>query len=124
MALTPADVALRLNSLPSDQGRALTQLFAELIDDVAAVAEGEGGAITSSQISDASATGKAVLTAASATAARTAIGAAGTSAATTTVAGLVKQAATQANSTAADVAGVVSDFNGLLAKLKAAGLMA
>lgn len=35
-----------------------------------------------------------------------------------------KQAATQADSTAADVAGVVADFNALLAKLKAAELMA
>jgi hypothetical protein len=32
-------------------------------------------------------------------------------------------AATQANSTAADVATLVTDFNALLAKLKAAGLM-
>ena len=32
-------------------------------------------------------------------------------------------AATQADSTAADVATIVADFNGLLAKLKAAGLM-
>ncbi|WP_420959357.1 head fiber protein [Brucella sp. IR073] len=45
-------------------------------------------------------------------------------AATTSAAGIVRQAATQANSTATDVAGLVSDFNGLLAKLKAAGLMA
>ncbi|WP_425312588.1 head fiber protein [Paenibacillus polymyxa] len=34
------------------------------------------------------------------------------------------KAATQANSTATDVAGVVSDLNALLAKLKAAGIMA
>lgn len=33
------------------------------------------------------------------------------------------KAATQANSTATDVAGLVADFNALLAKLKAAGLM-
>lgn len=33
------------------------------------------------------------------------------------------QAENQADSTATDVAGVVSDFNGLLAKLKTAGLM-
>lgn len=33
------------------------------------------------------------------------------------------KAATQANSTATDVAGLVTDFNALLAKLKAAGLM-
>jgi len=36
----------------------------------------------------------------------------------------VTQAATQADSTASDVAGIVADFNALLAKLKAAGLMA
>ncbi|NLS42536.1 hypothetical protein EYH65_20545 [Bacillus subtilis] len=34
------------------------------------------------------------------------------------------KATTQANSTATDVAGLVTDFNALLAKLKAAGLMA
>jgi hypothetical protein len=33
------------------------------------------------------------------------------------------KAATQADSTATDVAGLVTDFNALLAKLKAAGLM-
>ena len=36
----------------------------------------------------------------------------------------VPQAATQADSVAEDVSTLVSDFNGLLAKLKAAGLMA
>lgn len=36
----------------------------------------------------------------------------------------VPQAANQADSVAEDVATLVSDFNGLLAKLKAAGLMA
>lgn len=45
-------------------------------------------------------------------------------AATTTVVGGVKMAADQANSVAADVATVVTDFNALLAKLKAAGIMA
>ncbi len=45
-------------------------------------------------------------------------------AATTSALGFVKMAATQANSTATDVAGVVADFNALLAKIKAAGLMA
>lgn len=45
-------------------------------------------------------------------------------AATASTAGAVKQAATQANSTATDVAGLVTDFNALLAKLKAAGIMA
>lgn len=45
-------------------------------------------------------------------------------AATTTVNGTVKKAATQAASTATDVAGLVADFNALLVKLKAAGIMA
>jgi hypothetical protein len=44
--------------------------------------------------------------------------------ATTTVSGIVKQAANQADSTASDVAGIVADFNSLLAALQAAGLMA
>lgn len=44
--------------------------------------------------------------------------------ATTATAGNVKQAAAQANSTATDVAGVVADFNALLAKLRAAGIIA
>lgn len=44
--------------------------------------------------------------------------------ATPTTAGVVKQCATQTNSTATDVAGLVSDFNALLAKLKTAGIMA
>lgn len=44
--------------------------------------------------------------------------------ATTATYGTVKQAATQANSTAVDVATLVTDFNALLAKLKAAGIMA
>ena len=35
----------------------------------------------------------------------------------------LKPAALQANSTAVDAAGLVTDFNGLLEKLKAAGLM-
>ncbi|NDL67879.1 head fiber protein [Anaerotalea alkaliphila] len=35
----------------------------------------------------------------------------------------LKPAAVQADSTATEVAGLVSDFNALLAKLKAAGLM-
>lgn len=45
-------------------------------------------------------------------------------AATTDAVGGVKQAATQADSTATDVEGLVTDFNDLLAKLKAAGTMA
>lgn len=44
-------------------------------------------------------------------------------AATTSALGGVKKAANQADSVATDVAGVVTDFNALLAKLKAAGMM-
>lgn len=44
--------------------------------------------------------------------------------ATTSAAGVVKQAAAQADSTATDAAGVVTDFNALLAKLRAAGMLA
>lgn len=40
------------------------------------------------------------------------------------VEGAQKQAAAQADSVATDVAGLVTDFNALLAKLRAAGLMA
>ena len=43
--------------------------------------------------------------------------------ATTTVVGGVKQVANQAGSVATDVAGLVADFNALLAKLKTAGIM-
>ncbi|QSX09542.1 Head fiber protein [Alkalibacter rhizosphaerae] len=39
------------------------------------------------------------------------------------VTGLFTPAAFQADSTASDIAGLVSDFNALLAKLQAAGLM-
>lgn len=45
-------------------------------------------------------------------------------AATATVAGGVKMAATQAPSTATEVADLVTNFNELLTKLKAAGIMA
>lgn len=97
-----------------------------------------GGDITSSQITDATTVGKAVLTAADAAAARTAIGAgtsslvigttsttamAGNAAATTSVIGGVKKMAAQADSTATDVAGLVTDFNALLAKARTAGLI-
>jgi len=43
--------------------------------------------------------------------------------ATESVSGLVKIAANQVDSIATDAAGLVTDFNALLAKLKAAGLM-
>lgn len=44
--------------------------------------------------------------------------------ATTGARGGVLQAAAQANSTATDVAGLVADFNALLAKLRTAGILA
>ncbi|PNQ82969.1 hypothetical protein C1T21_00705 [Paenibacillus sp. F4] len=48
----------------------------------------------------------------------------GTVAATTATAGIVKQAAAQANSAATDVAGLVANFNTLLTNLRAAGHIA
>ncbi|ADP02462.1 hypothetical protein [Salmonella phage PVPSE1] len=45
-------------------------------------------------------------------------------AATTTTLGGVKKASGQADSVATDVETLVADFNGLLAKLKSAGIMA
>lgn len=44
-------------------------------------------------------------------------------AATTSALGGVKKAETQADSSATDVAGLVTDFNALLAKLRAAGVL-
>lgn len=107
-----------------------------------------GTSVTSDQITDATAVGKSLLKAADAAAARTAIGAGtsnlalGTTASTAAagnhthtianVTGLqtaldakltASKAATQANSTATDVTGLVADFNALLAKLKTAGIM-
>lgn len=43
---------------------------------------------------------------------------------TSTIRGGVIQASAQANSTATDVAGLVADFNALLAKLRTAGVIA
>lgn len=45
-------------------------------------------------------------------------------AATGAALGGVKQAAAQADSTASDAAGIVTDFNALLAKLRTAGILA
>ena len=46
-----------------------------------------------------------------------------TALATTSVAGVVKKTPAQADSTAADVAAVLVDFNALLAKLRTAGIV-
>lgn len=116
------------------------------------------GDVTSANITDATATGIAVLTATSATTARTALGAGTSSLAVATTApaalaataavgtgttaaradhvhaipgasngtlrGTVLRAAAQADSTATDVAGLVADFNAILAKLRTAGVIA
>lgn len=97
---------------------------------------------TADTLSGATTIGKALIKAADEAAARTAIGAGtsslalGTTAstakagnytpptATASTAGIVKQAAAQADSTATDIEGLVADFNSLLAKLKTAGIMA
>lgn len=124
----------------------------KLGDIIKSLQDGESAGpsnITSDQITDATAVGKSVLKAADAAAARTAIGAGtsnlalGTTASTAaagnhthTIANITglqtaldgkltaTKAATQADSAATDVAGLVTDFNALLAKLKSAGIMA
>ncbi|MNM10429.1 Head fiber protein [compost metagenome] len=87
---------------------------------------GGSGSVTAADISDATTVGRNVLKAADAAAARTAIGA-GTPytlpAATTAVAGGIKKAVAQADSVATDAAGLVTDFNTLLAKLRTAGIL-
>ncbi|WP_255800864.1 head fiber protein [Mycobacteroides abscessus] len=110
--------------------------------DAATTAAEAADSVTAASITDATAVGRNVLKAADQAAARTAIGA-GTSnlvvgtaatdakpgnynppAATPAANGTVKQSAAQANSTATDVAGLVADLNGLLAKLRTAGILA
>ncbi len=73
------------------------------------------------EVSDATTVGKALMGATDAAAGRTAIG---VTTATTATAGIVKQAAAQANSAATDVAGLVANFNTLLTNLRAAGHIA
>lgn len=85
---------------------------------------GEGGGVTVDQITDASDVGKSVLKAADAAAARTAIGAGAPytlPAATTAAIGGVKQGAAVADAAAAPTQ---SEFNALLASLRAAGVIA
>lgn len=79
-------------------------------------------------LSGATTVGKAVMKAKDAAAGRSAIGAGVPYTytlpdATTGAIGGVKKMAAQSDSTATDVAGLVTDFNALLAKLKAAGHM-
>lgn len=108
-----------------------------------------GDTVTAAQISDSTATGRAVLTAANAAAALTAVGGlsptgngSGLTAlnatqlttgtvpvarlanATTSTTGVVLQSAAQVDSVAAVLATLVTDFNALLAKLRTAGILA
>jgi hypothetical protein len=80
------------------------------------------GSITAADITDSTAVGRSVLTAATAAAARTALG---TAAATTTVAGIAKQITFTAQQSPdfADLAAVTVAYNALLTKLIAAGIM-
>ncbi|UFK09585.1 hypothetical protein [Xanthomonas phage DES1] len=98
---------------------------------------GSGTTVTAAGITDSTATGRSLITATDAAAARTTIGSnsaanltAGTVAparlpnATTSARGVVLQAAARADSTATDVAGVNTVLNDLLAKLRTAGILA
>lgn len=96
MALNSQGIAQALHGFPSTEARALQSLF-ELTD----------GAAAQSAAEDAKEAAEALAVSA-----------------TTSTKGVVKQAENQADSTATDATGIVSDFNDLLAKLKTAGLMA
>lgn len=107
--------------------------FPPTIGTTATTAKAGNYAPSAADVSDATTVGRSVLTAASAAAARTAIGA-GTSSltlgtsGTTACAGndarlLTGSAAAVNNSTATDVAGLVADFNALLAALRTRGVI-
>lgn len=89
-----------------------------LADDKDIVAKQDGGILVIGEF------GEKVLQAKDATELPAGVGDGTMSAATTSAAGLVKQAEAQADSTATTVAGLVSDFNALLAKLRTAGTIA
>jgi hypothetical protein len=89
--------------------------------DLAAQINAGGASVQAADITDSTAIGRTVLTAADASAVRTAIG---TVAATTTVAGIVEQAEAQAAFAGADAAAIVVELNAFLAKLVAAGIVA
>lgn len=89
-----------------------------LADDKDIVAKQDGGILVVGSF------GEKVLQAKDATELPAGVGDGTLVAATTSTAGIVKQAAAQADSTATTVAGLVTDFNALLAKLRTAGLLA
>lgn len=96
-------------------------LRVELADLVTFLNGTSGGVtVTVAQISNAGVTGKAILLAADKTQAAAAIG----NAATGGVKGLVAMGVAVPNSTATDVAGLVLNFNSLLASLRTAGVIA
>ncbi len=88
-----------------------------LADDKDIVAKQDGGILVIGAL------GEKVLQAKDATELPAGIGDGTLVAATTSTSGIVKQAAAQADSTATTIAGLVSDFNALLAKLRTAGIL-
>lgn len=102
MALNAQGIAQALQGFPSTQAKGLQRMF-ELTDGAAAQLAAEGAQTAAEEAAE-----DAALLAVDATTAKK---------------GVVKQAETQADSVAADVATLKTDFNALLAKLKAAGLM-
>ncbi len=88
-----------------------------LADDKDIVAKQDGGILVIGAL------GERVLQAKDTTELPPGVGGTPAAAATTTTAGVVKQVAAQADSTATTIAGLVSDFNALLAKLRTAGIL-
>ncbi len=88
-----------------------------LADDKDIVAKQDGGILVIGAL------GEKVLQAKDTTELPPGVGGTPAGAATTTTAGVVKQVAAQADSTATTIAGLVSDFNALLAKLRTAGIL-
>lgn len=96
--------------------------YIQAVESLAAQINAGSSPVTSSDITDATTVGKAVLTAASTSAAQTAIGIA---ASTTSVAGIAKQSAKIAPATVpfADLSAAATAYNALLTALTTAGLM-
>lgn len=117
MPVTLNDVKKRVNPIGRVNG--LVQYLEEN-------SGGGSSTVTAADITDATAVGRSVLKATDAATARTALGA-GTPytlpAATTAANGGVKKAVAQTDSVATDAAGLVTDFNALLAKLRTAGIL-
>lgn len=89
----------------------------QILQVVVKGASGSGNSVTSDDITHATSVGKSVLTAEKQATARTAIGAG------TSNLGGEKKMAAQIDSAATDVAGLLADFNALLAKARTAGLI-